>query len=190
MSSTAKKLTWKVFWDLQCPYSHKNWSHIKDIKQAFGDKFDFEIVLTSLPFHPQAFPAQCAASLIEHQLGDDAKAAFIEQCFQQQESYMNAAVGDATPSQVRKVFCKITKDAGLLAPTSNPDFTEDYFLQHVQDWEGAIKPAYTEHKIALQYQVFGTPKHAIDGRLLEATESDWGVEEWKMKLTEEGFLTE
>ena len=46
----------------------------------------------------------------------------------------------------------------------------------------AVKPAYTEHKVALGYGVYGTPKHVIDGKLVPDTESAWGAVEWAEKL--------
>ncbi len=61
-------------------------------------------------------------------------------------------------------------------------FTKEAFLADLHDWESAVKPAYTEHKIALGYGVYGTPKHVIDGKLVPDTESAWGAVEWADKL--------
>ena len=52
----------------------------------------------------------------------------------------------------------------------------------MHDWESAVKPAYAEHKVALSYGVYGTPKHVIDGELVPDTESAWGAVEWAEKL--------
>lgn len=166
--------------DLQCPYSHANWTNFEAIKERHEADFEFEIHLTSLLFHPQAFPAQCAANLIANKLGLEARAKFIDACFENQPSYMNAAVGDARPSEVNAIFCSIAKKAGLLDDT----FTEEVFLKELHSWEDAVKPAYTEHKYALGYGVYGTPKHVIDEKLVDGTESSWGPEEWVEKLKE------
>lgn len=150
-----------------------------EIHERFGDQFDFEIKLTSLPFHPQAFPAQCAASLVETKKGIDAKLKFVDACFRKQDSYLNAAVGDARPSEVSEVFASIAKEAGAL----DDIFTELYFLGKINDWEEAVKPAYTEYKEALAFGVYGTPKHVIgDKGLIADTESSWGADEWAEKL--------
>ena len=61
-------------------------------------------------------------------------------------------------------------------------FTKEAFLADLHDWESAVKPAYAEHKIALGYGVYGTPKHVIDGKLVPDTESAWGAAEWAEKL--------
>ena len=55
-------------------------------------------------------------------------------------------------------------------------------MEQLHDWEMAVKPAYTEHKIALGFGVYGTPKHVIDGKLMTDTESGWGPDEWTEKL--------
>lgn len=173
------KKIWKVFWDLQCPFSKKNWLNFSAIRSRFESEYDFEIHLTSLLFHPQAFPAQCAAALIHCKKGDAAKRAFVDACFANQERYMNAALKDPKPSQVAAVFCSIAKETGLL---EDDEFNEEYFLSKMNDWEEAVKPAYTEHKFALSYGVYGTPKHVIDDKLVEDTESSWGSDEWVEKL--------
>ena len=84
-------------------------------------------------------------------------------------------------------------------------FTKEAFLADLHDWESAVKPAYAEHKIALGFgvtcrcrnqrrveswrrrgrshaQVYGTPKHVIDGKLVPDTESAWGAADWAEKL--------
>ena len=112
---------------------------------------------------------------------------------------MNAALGDARKSDVDAVFATIAEKSGVLDGT----FTKEAFLADLHDWESAVKPAYTEHKVALGYgvtcrcgnqrrvdgvltwssaQVYGTPKHVIDGELVPDTESAWGPAEWAEKL--------
>lgn len=174
----SEKRVWKIFWDLQCPYSRKSWERLPEIKEKLGSTFDHKICLTSLLFHPQAFPAQCAASLIEGVKGTEAKLAFVNACFKNQELYMNAAIGDARSSEVNAIFAKIAREAGVL----DGDFSEEVFISKINDWESAIKPAYNEHKEALEYKVYGTPKHVIDDKLVPDTESAWGAEEWMEKL--------
>ena len=72
----------------------------------------------------------------------------------------------------------IAEKAGVL----DDAFTKEAFLADLHDWESAVKPAYAEHKIALGYEVYGTPKHVIDGELVPDTESAWGAAEWADKL--------
>ena len=109
---------------------------------------------------------------------------------------MNAALGDARKSDVDKVFANIAEKSGVLDDV----FTKEAFLADLHDWEKvsdqcnhhtftpsivhaqAVKPDYAEHKIALGYGVYGTPKHVIDGKLVPDTESAWGAAEWAEKL--------
>ena len=74
--------------------------------------------------------------------------------------------------------CVIAEKSGVL----DGDFTKEAFLADLHDWESAVKPAYAEHKIALGYGVYGTPKHVIDGKLVPDTESAWGAVDWAEKL--------
>ncbi|CAB9511777.1 expressed unknown protein [Seminavis robusta] len=178
--STSNKKSWKVFWDLQCPFSKKNWEKLSEIKDKFGSDYEFSIHLTSLLFHPQAFTAQCAASLIENNKGADGKHKFITACMEQQESFMNAAVGDARKSEVDLIFANIAQDCGFF--DADDGFTKDFFLANLHDWELAIKPAWTEHKEALALGVVSTPKQVIDGVLIAESESSWGAQEWQDKL--------
>lgn len=172
------KRVWRVFWDLQCPYSRANWQNMPAIQEQFRPQYDFSIHLTSLAFHYQAFPGQCAATLIGSRLGEDARLEFINACYENQSLYTKEAVGDARPSEIDAIFCNIAKEAGLL----NSALTPKDFLGNVRDWDKVVKPAWAEHKIALGYGVFGAPKHVIDERLIDGTESAWGVEEWIEKL--------
>jgi len=172
--------TWKVFWDLQCPYSRKNWQRLPKIRERFEPEYDFSIHLTSLVFHRQAFPGQCAAKLIEQKKGPEARLTFIDACYKDQPVFMKGAVGDSRPSEIDAIFAGIAKDAGLF----DNIFTEGVFLSMVNDWDTVVKPAWEEHKEALAYGVFGAPKHVIDEVLVPNTESDWGVEEWEKIMTE------
>ena len=52
----------------------------------------------------------------------------------------------------------------------------------MHDWEEVVKPAYAEHKIALGYGVFGTPKFVVNEQLVPDTESTWGPDEWRKVL--------
>jgi len=131
-----------------------------------------------IAFHPQAFTAQCGASLVESRKGRDALLKYVDACFEHQETYMNAALGDARKSDVDAVFATIAEKAGVL----DASFTKEAFLSSLHDWESAVKPAYAEHKIALGYGVYGTPKHVIDGELVPDTESAWGAADWAEKL--------
>ena len=176
---SAPKGTWQAFLDLQCPYSCKFWMKRKEIEDKFADDYDFSYHLTSLAFHPQAFFAQKAAMLVEVKKGKDDKIKFIDACFQNQEKYMDAAIGDARPSEVHAVFADIAQEAGIFDEES---FTRQYFLDNIDNFDLTVKPAYVEHKYALTYGVFGTPKFAIDDKIIQGTESSWGPEEWEEKL--------
>jgi protein-disulfide isomerase len=177
-TATTKVSSWKVFWDLQCPYSKKNWQNISAIQKRFENDFEFSIHLTSLVFHPQAFTAQCGASLVETYLGRRALLKYVDACFENQERYMNDALGDAKKSEIKAVFADIVDKAGIF----NTELTKDKFVQELDDWEKAIKPAYTEHKVALGYGVYGTPMQVINEVLIHDTESAWGAEEWAEKI--------
>lgn len=170
--------TWKVFWDLQCPYSQVSWKELPAIKEKFGSEYTFEICLTSLAFHPQAFGAQCGASLIETKKGKEASMKYVNMCFEKQDTFMNAALGDARKSEIDAVFASVAEAAGVL----DESFTKEDFLVGMHDWEMAVKPAYAVHKVALGYGVYGTPKHVIDEKLIPDTESAWGADEWAEKL--------
>ncbi len=184
--------TWHIFWDLQCPYARQHWhQHRQSLAQAFGDQYHFQIHLTSLAFHAQAFPGQCAATLIEREKGLDAKMRFIDACFEHQHTFSNRALPDPKKSEIKQAFAKIAQQAGLLDDDNASDsddkkLTFDGFVTQMDDWESVVKPAFDEHKIALSYGVFGTPKHVIHGKIVSDTDSRWGVEEWKARLN---FLT-
>jgi len=104
---------------------------------------------------------------------------YVDACFENQELYMNAALGDAKKSEIDSVFADIAEKAGVF---DDGNFSKQVFLQQLHDWEKAVKPAYTEHKIALGYGVYGTPKQVIDDKLVPETESAWGPDEWANKL--------
>uniref|UniRef100_A0A7S3PMV2 Thioredoxin-like fold domain-containing protein n=1 Tax=Aplanochytrium stocchinoi TaxID=215587 RepID=A0A7S3PMV2_9STRA len=111
----ANRKSWKMFFDLQCPYSKKCWLNLPGIRKRFEDEFDISVHLTSLAFHPQAFTAQCAANLIGGMIGKEARERFQDTCFEQQENYMNAALGDARKSDVDAVFASIAENAGVFS---------------------------------------------------------------------------
>ena len=87
-------------------------------------------------------------------------------------------VSSTTSNSSRRVIANIAEKAGVL----DDAFTKEAFLSSLHDWESAVKPAYAEHKIALGYGVYGTPKHVIDGELVPDTESAWGAADWAEKL--------
>lgn len=178
VAAFSVKPTWKVFVDLQCPYARKAWNRLPELKKEFGDEYDFSMHLTSLAFHPQAFVGQQAAYLIGQKVGAEAKQEFIDACFTNQELYTNDGVGDARKSEVDNVFASIAERAGIF----NQEFTQQEFLANLHDFTQVVKPAYAEHKVALGYGVFGTPKHVINEQLVPDTESTWGPEEWKAHL--------
>jgi 2-hydroxychromene-2-carboxylate isomerase len=172
------KPTWKIFLDLQCPFSLTCWDQLPAIREKFGSEYEISVHLCSLLFHPQAFPAQCAASMIGGKKGPEAKLKFVDACFRNQSKYMNAATGDSRPSEVTAIFASIAKDAGIF----DEELTEEMFLTKVHDWKECVYPAYSEHKEALAYGVYGTPKHVIKDSLVPDTESSWGPADWEQKL--------
>ena len=180
VSRNPKKSTWKIFVDLQCPFARKAMQRLPELKKAFGDNYEFSTHLTSLAFHPQAFTGQQAAYLIGLEQGEEAKQKFIEDCFRKQDRYTNDALGDCRKSEVDRVFGDIAEEAGVLDESS---FSRADFDQKLHDWDRIVKPTYGEHKVALAYGVFGTPKHVIDEQLVANTESSWGAEEWRERLT-------
>ena len=174
----SNKIAWKVFFDLQCPYSRTCWQNLPEICKRFEDKYDITVHYTSLAFHPQAFTAQCAANLIGGMVGEDARQKFQDKVFEKQEAVMNAAIGDARKSEIDAVFCSLAEEAGCIGET----LSKEDFLAKIHDWEAAIKPAWIEHKAALQQGVFSTPNHIINDKLVQDTESSWGPDEWEAKL--------
>mmetsp|Transcript_47091 Transcript_47091/g.117905 ORF Transcript_47091/g.117905 Transcript_47091/m.117905 type:complete len:181 (-) Transcript_47091:13-555(-) len=177
--AVAGKTSWKIFLDLQCPFSKTAHAQVPALRARFGGSYEISTHLTSLAFHPQAFTAQCAATVVGGTAGPEARSAFEAACFERQESFMNAALGDARKSEVEAVFADIAQGAGVL---SGPLSRED-FLAGLHDWERTVKPAYAEHKVALGYGVYGTPKHVIGEALVPDTESAWGPDEWAAKLS-------
>ena len=148
------------------------------IRDRFGGDYEITTHLTSLAFHPQAFTAQCAATVASVCKGPDALEKYVAACFERQDSFMNAAIGDARKSEIDAVFADIAEAAGVIGP----ELPRDDFLAKMHDWEAAVKPAYAEHKVAMGYGVYGTPKHVINEVLIADTESAWGPDEWEAKL--------
>lgn len=121
--------------------------------------------------------------------GRDGLLRFVDACYQNQEKYTKDALGDARKSDVIAVFADIAENAGLFDADGDEGLTKEKFVQEIDDWEKAVKPAYAEHKIALSYGVYGTPKHVIDDSLVTDTESVWGPDEWTEKLKSSGIST-
>lgn len=178
------KKSWKVFWDLQCPYSKKNWELLPKIREQFEADYDFSIHLSSLLFHPQAFVGQCGAHVIAAKKGEQARLKFIDACFENQALFMNAAIGDARKSEVDAIFAGIAEKLEIFDVDDDDEaadeaerskkLTKTQFLASLHDWDRAIKPAWTEHKEALALGVHAVPKSVIDGVLVTDSESDWG----------------
>ena len=106
--------------------------------------------------------------------GEEDYQTFCDACFTHQDQYMNAAIGDKRKSEIDSIFLDIAEQAGIFGVT----VTKADMLEGMRDWQTSIKPAYFEHKIALGYGVYGTPKHVINEQLVPDTESAWGVKEW------------
>lgn len=182
------KKSWKIFWDLQCPYSKKNWEQFPKIKERFEAEYDFSIHGVSLLFHPQAFTAQCAAVLIGAKKGEEARRKFTDASFEQQAMFMNSAVGDARKSEVDAIFAGIAEQAGLLdaegtdATTDTTILTKSDFLVKLHDWEAAVFPAWKENKEAMALGVNRTPMSVIDGVIVTDSDSEWGPDQWAVAL--------
>jgi protein-disulfide isomerase len=181
LTMSTKKKTWKVFWDLQCPYARKNWERLDSIKKRFESEYDITVHLTSLIHHPHAFLGQCGASLVETYKGRDAFLRFVDACYENQEKYSSDVLVDPRRSDVIAVFAEIADSAGLL-DTHTEGLTKEKFVKEIDDKEKAFKPAYSEYKRALSYGVHGTPKNVIEEKLILDTESLWGPDEWAEKL--------
>jgi hypothetical protein len=181
MTTESKdKISWKIFLDLQCPYSRKTYLRLPELRQRFQDKYEITIHYTSLAFHPQAFTAQCAANVIGISNGPEARQAFQDKCFEIQERYMNAAIGDSRKSEIEAVFYQIANEAGCFSSTK---MSKEEFCAKLTDWEAVVKPAWLEHKEALYAGSFATPSHVINSEVVQDTESDWGPDDWETKLT-------
>jgi hypothetical protein len=185
--------TWKVFVDLQCPFAKKCMARLPAIQKRFQGEYEFSVHLTDLAFHPQAFPGHCAAYLLGVTQGPEARNKFVKECFRYQDTFSNEALlgGDATKSDVYNVFADIAEAAGVLNEDGddgddNGVLSRQEFLEGMTDWERVIKPAWEEHKVALQYGVWGTPKHVIDEKLVPDTESTWGPDEFEAALKHQG----
>jgi hypothetical protein len=118
---------------------------------TFEADYEITVFLTSLAFHPQAFTAQCGAALIENRKGRDAMLKYVDTCFEKQESYMNAAIGDAKKSEIDAVFALIAQESGIF----DDSFGRDDFLEGLHDWEAAVNLAYTQHEIAMSHGPWG-----------------------------------
>ena len=82
---------WKIFLDLQCPYSKVFWERLPSIQERFGSKYIFTRHITSLLFHPQAFDAHCAVhcavTLVGNVRGMEIRRKYEDALFENQESY-------------------------------------------------------------------------------------------------------
>lgn len=176
-AQTAKP-SWRVFLDLQCPFSKVAYGHLPALWERFGKQFDITIHYTSLAFHPQAFTAQCAAVLIGRKVSSEARTKFEAACFDKQTSYMNKATTDDTKADVAKIFADIAESSGSLGK----EFTREQFLKHLNDYDTVVMPAYEEVKEALRFGVYGSPQNVICGKLVPDTESAWGADTWAIEL--------
>ena len=167
----STKKTWKGFWDLQCLYSNKNWKLLPSIKEKFAADYDFSThFLSSLLFHPQAFVGQCATHLIKAKKGENPRLKSIDACFENRTSFMNAAVGDARKSAVNAISAGIAEKIGVFDDDNDVDadhvLTKKNFLDNLQSWDRAVKPAWMEHKEALTVAVHAVPKSVIETQLI------------------------
>ena len=51
---------------------------------------------------------------------------------------------------------KLNEEQAAVVKSVGDSLTKEKFVQEIDDWEKAVKPAYAEHKIALSYGVYGT----------------------------------
>jgi len=122
-NSNPDKISWDVFWDLECPFARKNWEQLPALREAFDSRFDFTIHLTSLAFHPSGWIGQCAAFLIRRELDHTAWLAFVDAFYEHQHLYKDD-LKDPRRSEVVTVFADIAQGAGLFTEA----FTREYFV--------------------------------------------------------------
>lgn len=107
----ATKASWKIFLDLQCPYSKRVFDKLPELRARFGNTYDITTHFTALAFHPQAFTALCATVAVGGALDPASRAKYETALFAEQERFMNAALGDARKSEIDAVFADIAESA-------------------------------------------------------------------------------
>jgi protein-disulfide isomerase len=175
----TERVPWKIFIDLQCPYSKRVWDNLSKLRAAFDREYHITVHLVPLHFHPQAFTAQCAAKCVQNVMDHSDYWAFVGHLFMHQERYMNTATKDMTRDQIVDVFYELLQGChpGIM------DAKE--FKAEIAKWNETTMPAYTDAKFAWDHKAFGTPSHVIYGRKIEDTESAWEPPQWAAKLRQE-----
>ena len=184
-SDKDNKPTWKMFFDLQCPYSRKLWGKVPALKEHFGQDFEISLHTTALAFHRQSFPAQTAAFVIGKYKGSEIREQYQNALYDNFDKYSDDATETMTKTDLNGVFADIAQ------PFFDETFSRDVFLEKIRDRKEVIMPTWFEHKEALVFGVFKAPQHVIEGHLVPDTESSWEIadyEEALKKLREEGVL--
>jgi hypothetical protein len=170
---------WKIFFDLQCPFSKRLRQLLPAIKARYGPMgFKITTHIISLAFHRQSFPAHCVAYLVGIEKGNDCRLRFEEACYDNLDLYVDEAVTSMTKAEVNEVFASIAEKAGVFDDT----FSKEMFVQSLQDHNRVIMPTWFEHKQALMLGVFKAPQHVLNGVLIPDTDSSWSVDDYEPVL--------
>ena len=159
---------WELHLCLQCPYSRSVYLLMPELQKAFPE-YAFEIVLTALPFHLNAWPAMAMA-----QVDGVDRDAYIKACYSNMDRFKNAATQDMARKEVFAIFADLAKSTGC--KLSKEELVERA-MGKGQD------AAWKEFKVGIIRGVIGTPKHVVDGVLVK-TDSEWKTPDYKKMIKE------
>mmetsp|Transcript_30879 Transcript_30879/g.99624 ORF Transcript_30879/g.99624 Transcript_30879/m.99624 type:complete len:196 (+) Transcript_30879:28-615(+) len=179
-SGSSSKGEWRVFLDLQCAYGQQCYEkQLPMLKGEFGDRFDFKVSLTSLPFHVNAFTAHTAVKVVEDLKGDREK--FIATLYKHRDAYINSATEDLSLMEVRTKLARVAVDEGFF---DHVGMFVGYLKGDLQDGQGAIDAAWKEHQESIHKHVVESPTHLVNNTTrFEGPESlAWSLDDWKAFL--------
>mmetsp|Transcript_12125 Transcript_12125/g.36558 ORF Transcript_12125/g.36558 Transcript_12125/m.36558 type:complete len:206 (+) Transcript_12125:3-620(+) len=178
-TTTAAKAEWRVFVDLQCAYGEKCFKEtLPLLRGEFGDRFDFTLSVTSLPYHDNAFAAHVALKVVEDLKGSEAREAFVRVLYDNRDLYTNAATEETSTMAKRKLFADFAVDNGFF---DHPGM----FVGYLKDFPGATEQAWLEQKESLALAVTDSPAHLIKGTtLLQGPDpyAAWTLADWSRFL--------
>jgi len=174
--------TWKIYLDLQCPYSKIVFDKIPQFRQHFGSIFQILIQLQAIPFHLSAFQANMGATYVKRNGGLEAYEKYIGFCYESQQDFLNSKTMDMTHRQIYEMFAK--KALRALDREVTPDEvskTVDEIIKYAPD-------TYAEFKDTIQTVNFGAPKFVVEDVFVSAASSHWGTTEWANEFIKMGLL--